>query len=345
MSYFTEFQALSQSRGDNLSEQNSFLLQQTFDTYWMQTPDKITDGTIDGTEVDFVIQHLKYGEQFNDEKLMLVLNDTVVDIGSLVVWDGKTWLVMNQENRAIKTHKAFKITLCNNSISWKDLAGNVFVEKCFVEEGLGIQDANNRVPLSVAGRKVTVQSNVNTATIYENQRFVFNKKRVFKVVDIDDFTRQDGLILLKMEKDEILSTDDLANNIAYNGETISTQTPTTGIFFTSPVENNSIFVYNSGITYDSIYTYADSVIVKPTVEIPKTLSETVEIYEYVDGVRTVETFTFRIDNVPVSAYTITGLTSNSITIKCNQYYYEGNLVAIKSDLTEYTTPIILKSLF
>lgn len=258
--------------------------------------------------------------------------------------DGFKYLVTEQENHSTVENfgKAQKM---EESISWKDITGTV--RSCnfyMVKGGMGSQDDSLRLPFSDTRKQIWVQSNDYTKTLRENHRFILGKFRPYKTTAIDNFSTT-GIIKLTLESDEILSTDDLPNNIAYNGETISTQTPTTGIFFTSPVENNSVYVYNSGITYDSIYTYADSVIVKPTIEIPKTLSEKVEVYEYVDGVRTTETFTFRIDNVPVSAYTITGLTSNSITIKCNEYYYEGTLVAVKSDLTEYTAPLVLKSLF
>lgn len=316
MSYFDDFKTLSTMYGSDTAKQRISAMQQTFDEYFYQSPNKITL-TIDGTKELAIIQNIKYGEQFNDEKLLIVLNSAVVGIGSLVLWDDKTWLVMNQENRAIQTRKVFKIVLCNNSVSWKDSVGNIFVEKCFVEEGLGIQDDNNRVPLSVSRRIVSLQANVNTKTIYENQRFIFNKKRVFKVVDVDDFTRQDGLIILKMEKDEVLvGKDDLPNNIAYNGEVNPIPTPTTGVEFT-----------------------------KESLEIPLSFEDTVGVYEYINKVPTATTFTFRVDGIPSDAYTIVSTTGNSITIRCEKYFYTGTLVAISPTLVEYSIPLVLNSLF
>lgn len=318
MSYFDDFKSLSQSRGENLAEQNSFLLQQTFDTYWLQAPDKVTDGEIDGVEVDFVIQNIKYGEQFNDEKLLLVLNNTTIDIGSLVKWDDKFWLVLNRENRAIKTHKAFKITLCNNTISWKDSNGNIFTENCYINEGVGFQDSSMSVPLTDGAKIVVVQYNDNTQTIYENQRFIFGKKRIYKVTDIDDFTRAGNIISFRFEKDVENPLDDLINNIAYNGEVTTPQpAPTTEIQFTSS-----------------------------QLEIPVGLSESVSIYEYVVGVQQPTTFTFRIDGIDASKYTILSSTSNTIEILAKEFYYTGQLVAIKDiTLEESSIPIKLQSLF
>jgi len=310
---------MSQANGSNMAEKQLHLLQQSFDKYFLETPDKVTDGSIDGTEVEFVIQNLKYGEQFNDEKLLIVQNDKVVNIGSLVDWDGKIWLCMNQENRAIKTHKSYKITLCNNTISWKLPNGDVQIHPCYVRDYInGGQDVNRTLPLSESERNVYVQYNQYTDDIYENQRFIFGKKRALKVTDIDDYTRPNGVIMLKMEKDVLYPEDDLINNIAYNGDVTSPQpTPTTEIQFSTS-----------------------------SLEIPVGLSDTVSVYEYISGVVQPTTFTFRIDGIDASKYSILSTTGNSIEIEADEFYYTGQLVAIKDvTLEEISIPLILKSLF
>jgi hypothetical protein len=318
VTYFDDFKTMSNATGSDMAEKQLHLLQQSFDKYFLETPDKVTNGKIDSVAVEFVVQNIKYGEQFNDEKLLLVENDTVIDIGSLVEWDGNFWLVMNRENRAIKTHKAFKITLCNNSISWKDSQGNVFVESCYINEGLGAQGYNMSNPLTDGRKTVIVQYNVNTSTIYENQRFILGRKRAYKVTDIDDFTRQDKVISFMFEKDTIDPLDDLLNNIAYNGESTTPQpTPTTEIQFTSS-----------------------------ELEIPVGMSESVSVYEYVSGVQQSTTFTFRIDGIDASKYTIVSSTSNTIEIEAKEFYFTGQIVAIKDvTLEETSIPIKLQSLF
>lgn len=319
MSYFDDFKAMSQAKGATMAEQQLHLLQQSFDKYFLETPDRITDGKIDGVDVDFVIQNLKYGEQFNDEKLMLVENSTTVNIGSLIEWDSKIWLCMNQENRAIKTHKAYKLTLCNNTISWQLPNGDIQIHPCYVRDYInGGQDVNKQLPLSESERNVYVQYNQYTDDIYENQRFIFGKKRALKVTDIDDYTRPNGVIMLKMEKDVLLEEDDLVNNIAYNGEvTIPQPTPTTEIQFSSS-----------------------------SLEMPAGLSDTVSVYEYVSGVAQSTTFTFRIDGIDPSKYQILSTTPNSIEILCKEFYFAGQLVAIKDvTLEETSIPLVLKSLF
>lgn len=320
MTYFDDFKALSQFRGEDMSEQQKFLAQQAFDKYFNEAIDKVS-GTIDGTSAEFIFQHLVYGERFNDEKLMVVKNDTVVSIGSLIDWDGKIWICTNEENRAIPTHKVYKVNLCNNTISWKTSNGTVYTEPCFIkDEGLGQQDDSRKIPTSVSKRVVMIQCNNNTSNIYQNQRFVFTKKHVFAVTEIDDYTRtqtnyQKGVITLKMERAQRMEADDLANNIAFNGDVTENITPTSGVLFS-----------------------------KENLVISKGMSDTVHVYEYVAGVAQGTTFTFRIDGIPPSAYTIVGTTANSITIKANQFFYTGSVVAIKQpSLSETSMPIILKS--
>ena len=320
MTYFDDFKALSQFRGENMSEQQKFLAQQAFDKYFNEAIDKVS-GKIDGVDSEFIFQHLVYGERFNDEKLMVVTNDTDISIGSLVEWDGKFWICTNQENRAIPTHKVYKVNLCNNTISWKTSDGTVYTEPCFIkDEGLGQQDDSRKIPTSVSKRVVVIQCNDNTMNIYQNQRFVFTKKHVFSVTEIDDYTRpetiyQKGVISLKMERTQRMEFDDLPNNIAFNGDVGNIVTPTNGIVFS-----------------------------KENVVISKGMTDTIQVYEYVSGVAQPTTFTFRIDNIVASAYTIVSTTNNSITIKANQFFYVGNLVAIRqSTLVETTTSITLKS--
>jgi hypothetical protein len=216
----------------------------------------------------------------------------------------------------------YKVNLCNNTISWKTSNGIVYTEPCFIkDEGLGQQDDSRKIPTSVSKRVVVIQCNDNTLNIYQNQRFVFTKKHVFSVTEIDDYTRpetsyQKGIVSLKMERTQRMEFDDLPNNIAFNGDVGNSTTPTNGVVFS-----------------------------RENVVISKGMTETIQVYEYISGVAQSTTFTFRIDNIVASAYTIVSTTNNSITIKANQFFYIGNLVAIKQPtLTETTTSLTLKSL-
>lgn len=229
--------------------------------------------------------------------------------------DGFKYLVTEQENHSTVENfgKAQKM---EESISWKDSSGIVHTHSYYIIKGeIGTQDDNLRVPLSETRKQLWLQLNDETVTIYENQRFILGRLEPYKVTARDNFTTV-GVLKLTLESDEVLvGKDDISNNIAYNGESTTTPVPATGVQFT-----------------------------KPKLEISKSTSESVSVYEYALGVPQSTVFTYRIDGIPASAYTITASTNNSITIKCNDYYHSGTLVAIKPSLSEYSIPLILKSL-
>ena len=118
-----------------------------------------------------------------------------------------------------------------------------------------------------------------------------------------------------MERAQRMEADDLANNIAFNGDTPNSTTATNGVLFS-----------------------------KENIVISKCMTDTISVYEYVSGVQQATSFTFRVDGIVGSAYTIVSTTSNSITIKANDFFYIGSLVAIKQPtLTETATQLTLKS--
>lgn len=259
--------------------------------------------------------------------------------------DGFKYLTTEQANH-FSVNNFGKIRKMEDTLNWKDSNGNVRSHPFHMpKSSAGMQDTDNDLPLSIGRRDVWMQYNVQTATIYENQRFILGGRNAFKVTAYDNFSIV-GVLRLSLERDVLYPEDDLVNNIAYNGETFTTQTPSDGAFFSSPVENNSVYVYGSGATYDSIYTYADSVIVKPEIKIPISMSEKVEVYTYLENIRTADTFTFRIDGIDPSKYTILSTDGNSVEIRCDEFYYSGQLVAIKNvTLEETSIPLVLKSLF
>lgn len=231
--------------------------------------------------------------------------------------DGYKYLVVEQDNHS--TVNVFgKCRRMEETISWKDSFGNVHTHSYYIitTGGVGMQDENNRVPLSDTRKQIWLQNNSETITIYQNQRFILGKIQPYKVTAIDNFTTV-GVLKLTLESVEILiGKDDLANNIAYNGDVTVIPTPTTGVEFT-----------------------------KESLEIPLLLEDTVSVYEYIDESPIATTFTFRIDGIPSNAYTIVSTTGNSITIRCEKYFYTGTLVAISPTLVEYSIPLVLNSLF
>lgn len=321
MGWYDRFQEVSHINGDTQREINQSLLQSTFDEYFKDTPDKITDGLIDGQSVDFVIQHIKYGEDISDVKLLLTENSTSVYSGSIIDFDSKKWLAINEENRAIDTHKAFKIQLCNNTISWKDENGNIYTENCIYKPITTRDDSNKKLPRVDSTILINVQNNSNTSNIAINDRFIFSHKWAYYTTVIDDMDVQDvnghNIIWITMEKDVINDElDDLENNIASRYINNDSDVPVNGISFTIDEMNAKIGLE----LYTNVYEYANSII-QPT------------------------TFTFRIDGIDSSKYELVGVDGNTVMVKSLDYYYSGNLVAISdSDLSETIIPIELSGI-
>lgn len=314
MSYFDDFKTLSTMFGNDSSEQSESSMQMAFDTYFAQSPNRVVV-EIDGVETNAIIQHMKYGENFNDEKLLIIENESVCSIGSLVSWDGKTWIVANRENRSIKTHQTFKMPLCNWNLKWRSDNGSVITEPCVIYEGgLGFQDAARQVPETDARRKVLVRKNQNTLSIDENDRFILGSKRVFSVTDVDDFTT-DGTITIRLEKTIPTDLDDFVNGIAYNGDIQYEPEPVNDV----QLSTNEMLIIEG---YTSTLTAS------------------------IDG-EPLTTFTFDISGLPTEAYQIISTTGTSIEIKCLDYYHEGTIKATSntnpSQFAEI--PIILRGLF
>jgi len=228
--------------------------------------------------------------------------------------DGYKYLTTSQDTHQSIQNYGF-ITRMSDSISWKETNGTIRNQFYSLESsGIGGQDQNTKIPTSDAKKVLWMQENDYTKTIYKNQRFILWNTQSFKCTFID--YSEIGIVKVILEADELNPLDDLINNIAYNGDIVTVP--------------NLI----NGVQFDV-----------SEIEIPKTFSKTVSVYEYISSVAQPTTFTFRIDVIDPSKYTIDATTNNSITITCDAYYFTGSLVAVKQPTLEETSiPMTLKGL-
>ena len=202
----------------------------------------------------------------------------------------------------------------NTVLKWVDGNGILRSEHGVDNESLGVQDTSRQI-VEVAGRKnIWLQDNILTRELTKNTRFVFGGIEAYKITFIDNWSR-DGMILMRLETTQLVDEDDLVNNIAYNQSTQFVPTPTNNVQFSSN-ELKVIQGYSSTITVSE-------------VGVPST------------------TFTFDVSGVPLTSYEIVSSNGNSITIKCNEYYFEGMLKAtsVTDPLKFAEVPLILKGLF
>ena len=233
--------------------------------------------------------------------------------------DGFKYLVYEQDQHT--TVNTFgKIARLEYSLKWRDENNLIHETPFFIPRpNIGMQDQNSQLPLTRARNEAWLQFNDETKAIYDNQRFILGNLIPFKVTSRDNFSDK-GIFKIALERSQELDGDDFVNGIAYNNIDVNT-IPTegkTGVFFTN----------------DSL-------------EIRVGMTDTVEIYEYVNDVIDIgETFTFSIVGIDSQYYDVISTSGNSISIKANGYYYSGEIVAIKdSDLSEYRLPLVLKSIF
>ncbi len=230
----------------------------------------------------------------------------------IVMEDFRQYLVYRQDwHEGVNTFG--KIEYMLDSFKFID-KGEVVNIPYFVESyGLGSQDPTNRIPVSKNRKVIWTQKNDDTKKIFVNQRFILGDQSAFKCTYIDDFSTP-NIIVFTFEAEERHEQDDLTNRIAYNGDIDIDNEQDEDAEATFSLDKLSIRLNQTG-----------------SVSVSNELSQE---------------FTFRIDNVPPSAYEIIASDGNSITIKALAGGYTGLLVAINDvTTTETSIPIELRSLF
>lgn len=311
MGFYDLFREISLVKGSTNAESNLYDLQQSFDAYFRDTPNKETL-TIDGTiEEDIVVQNMKYGENQYDEKILIAENTTSLYSGAKIDWESQVWLVNNKENRAIKTHQAYKMMLTNGVLKWKDSQENIYTEEARMEILNAQDDNDNDVQKSNNRGKAIVQINDDTNKIYINQRFLINDIP-YRVVFINpsdlDYV---GLYVITLEFDEESDLDDLVNGIAYN----------------APRESDDTSDTQTGTSSEYVFSESE-------LNVREGLAETLTVYEYVSDVQQATTFTFRVDGISSDKYNLTQIDGNTVELECLEQGYSGFLVAINSNTLE-----------
>lgn len=311
MGFYDLFREISLVKGETNAESNLYDLQQSFDAYFADTPNKETL-TIDGTiEEGIVVQNMKYGENQYDEKILIAENTTSLYSGAKIDWESQVWLVNNRENRAIKTHQAYKMMLTNGVLKWKDSQNNVYEEEARIEILNAQDDNDNDIQMSNNRGRAIVQINSDTDKIYINQRFLINSVP-YRVVFVNpsdlDYV---GLYVVTLEFDELSELDDLANGIAYNAPRLTDDDSTT----------------QTGTSSEYVFSESE-------LNVREGLAETVTVYEYVSDVQQATTFTFRVDGIASDKYNLVQVDGNTASLECIEQGYSGFLVAVNADTLE-----------
>ena len=168
-----------------------------------------------------IISDVTRYEAIKDEKLLHTKLNSIIDSGSYIWWNNEKWIVLNEENNTVQSHKSFVIRKCSIDI-------NILLEETKYTYPVYIYNltlysdgAKELVNLTTSSAKysIMIAENKKTNTLDVGTRFII-RGRAFEISLIDDFTIKNVRTLTICET--VTNTfDDIENDIAYNSNSES----------------------------------------------------------------------------------------------------------------------------
>lgn len=155
-------------------------------------------------------------ENIKDLKLMHTKLDSNISSGSYIWWNNRAWVVLNEENNAVLSHKSYLIQKCSIELN-VNYEGKVYAYPVGITNLTIYSDGKKElVNLTLSSAKYSIQiaKNIVTNSIEVGTRFII-KGRAFEVSLIDDFTI-DNVRTLTVCETVTNSLDDTTNNIPYD---------------------------------------------------------------------------------------------------------------------------------
>lgn len=205
------------SQGTNVSESRLNTSKELFTREFKNDPSyrRAILQRLDLTEEEIDIR-IKNIDKTVNEKRIYVKPNTRIEIGSLISYEDKTFIVSEFEENLISP--MCKVELCGHKINIPNT--DIFLP-CLIEgESYGVkifQSNNDFFSDTDTKVKVTVQDNDFTRKVYQSYRFMIgnSKHGIYKVGDITVYNK--GVIVFICKKDAYLEgLDDLDNNKCFN---------------------------------------------------------------------------------------------------------------------------------
>lgn len=168
------------------------------------------------------MRDVKFNDQKNfDQKVITVPADTNMGVGSYVMWDARTYLVIYEQHKEIPTHKTYVIRLCNSYFHCYDKQGNVIRIPMSSHDltlySNGLRDGKF-LDYENSKRKVLISNNpLTSANIKVGQRVFFSKFNTFRITSIDDYSME-GLFAMMFEQTLNEPEDNDLDEITINQE-------------------------------------------------------------------------------------------------------------------------------
>lgn len=218
----------------------------------------------------------------------------------------KVWLLQSLDCRHLYNVHG-RILPCNQVLRWKDSHGEIFNYPCYFNTEMtktNILDSSQGFNVESGALIAITQSNKDTATIYVNQRFMLNN-RTYIVYQYND-NIDEGLLYVYLRLTAELPEDDFDNRLAYNGIEL--------------IEDNSL--------------NGDIINISNIQSLRQGSSLNINIYNYVQGSKSNDTFMVTAYDVPpVGYYTLDETLGNEFVLTNLKYYSKAPLKLEFKNLT------------
>lgn len=220
--FFSTYKGIMNQRGADRMSRNFNFKQRSFNKYFDESLNKY-NVVLNGENTDLIIQDMNQNnnKDLSDDKYIISKLDTPLNVGSLVYWDDRFWLIFTNEHKTIKTHNQAKIKASNYVIKWA--TGNMQVcnngegYQAFVQNQtlytLGVSKSGSYSWIVNAKMMMYMPYNKETEAVKIGQR-IFIGDNVYQVMFKDNVSRN-GLINYLLEEDFINPNyDDLNLKVA-----------------------------------------------------------------------------------------------------------------------------------
>ena len=158
--------------------------------------------------------------------------------GDLINWDNEYWLIISEIGQKRYSYYKGIIQKCNYNIKF-NFQGTIKEFPAIVDSKVFDTETNQFFSVPAGKIVVTMQDSVDSENITIGQRFI-KMKNAWKVTGID--RTKNGLLMLWCDLDNIISSDDLVNEIANARDYIYTLEITNGE--TSSIQEGSTLQLN-----------------------------------------------------------------------------------------------------
>ena len=219
---FDNFKRRMSVKGNSQYERAMNRKQRSFEQWFNNTLTR-HEISLNDTKYDAVIQDQNQANNkgLSDDKYLIVKNSTPTQVGSIVSWNEREWIIFSNEDKTIQTHKQHHIKPTNHVIKWMKedgtVSGNGKGYHAYIQNNtlytLGVAMSGSQAWVVNAKMLMYLPYSEEAKSIKIGQR-IFIGENVYEVM-MKDFVSRNGLIHFLLEENFYNpNTDDLENGIA-----------------------------------------------------------------------------------------------------------------------------------